>query len=277
MKLVFFLLLVISLSGRAQTSDANAFLRYLMAKRFFDEAILEANRLTKHQPENDTTLFLLGLAHYEKKDLKWSLAAWDNIPPASPLFLQTQFLKGFSQTFLGHPNEGWEIFQRIVPHDSLSAALRTLEMAGVQLLRHDFPAFRQQADGFGRISVLKKQEDNLMAYAGLLQKKRRKPWKAGVLQLALPGAGYYYAGYKGHAIYNLLLSTLLGLQAWEGYRKRGPESVRFIGYASAFAVLHIASVWGSTLAVKMRREEREKTIHDQILIDMHIPIRTVFR
>lgn len=277
MRPVFFSILLVSFCVQAQTSDPNSFLRYLIAKRFFDEAILEATRLKQLQPANDTASFLLGLAHYEKKDLSASIAAWNTILPESPFFVQTQFYTGFSQAFLGQPGEGLRVFQNIVPGDSLVTALKALEISGAHLLQHNLGAFRQHAASFGQISVLKKHEDNLRAYAALLDSKKRKPWKAGFLQAVLPGAGYYYAGYKGHAIYNLILSTLLGLQAWEGYRKSGSESARFIAYASAFAVLHIASVWGSTLAVKIRRDERQKTIHDQILIDMHVPIRTVFR
>jgi hypothetical protein len=268
---------MISSATHAQRGERHEFVRYLMAKRFFDEAILEAGRLRKQFPRDDSLSFLLGLAHYEQKDLRASIDAWSAIPAAAPLALQARFFTGYAHAFLMEHEAALQLIDAISPVDSLTAALQNFERAGVHVLLHDFTEFETNARQFGRVAVLRKHEDNLIAYGQLLQKRNRKPWKAGLLQTVLPGAGYFYAGYKGHAIYNLLISTLLGLQAWEGYRKSGPESARFIAYASAFALVHVATIWGSTLAVKIRRDEREKTIHDQILIDMHIPLRTVFR
>jgi hypothetical protein len=263
--------------AQGQPTVSKSFVRYLMAKRFFDEAILETERLRKQFPADDSLSFLLGLAHYEQQQLAASVEAWNNISPGSNLFIPTQFFKGYAQLFSARVAAGLTTIQSFSPSDSVTHALRAVQVAGAQLLLRDFKAFEAATADFGRIPMLRKHEQNLIAYGTLLQKRNRKPWKAGLLQTIVPGAGYFYAGYKGHAIYNLLVSTLLGLQALEGYRKSGPESGRFIAYASAFALVHVASIWGSTLAVKIRREEREKTIDDQILVDLHIPLRTVFR
>jgi hypothetical protein len=78
-------------------------------------------------------------------------------------------------------------------------------------------------------------------------------------------------------IYSLLISSLLGLQAYEGFQKDGINSVRFILYGSLFSAFYVANIWGSVLSIKMIKNERTEAIHNQILLDLHIPLRTLFR
>jgi hypothetical protein len=59
-------------------------------------------------------------------------------------------------------------------------------------------------------------------------------------------------------------------------RKDGVSSPRFIIYGSLFSLFYIGNIWGSALSVKIKRQEFNEKIDEQILFDMHIPLRTLF-
>ena len=86
-----------------------------------------------------------------------------------------------------------------------------------------------------------------------------------------------YVEKPGQGIYQLIIATILGLQTWESYRKDGAESARFIIYGSLFTSFYIGNIWGSTIGVKLYKNEIKKTVDNAILLDMHIPLRTLFR
>jgi hypothetical protein len=99
---------------------------------------------------------------------------------------------------------------------------------------------------------------------------------AGLLSAVVPGAGKVYAGQLGQGVAIFLQNSIFALQAWEGYRKDGPRSARFLIYSGLFTVFYIGNVWGSVLSVQIKRQEMYERINNQILFDMHIPLRTIF-
>jgi TM2 domain-containing membrane protein YozV len=97
-----------------------------------------------------------------------------------------------------------------------------------------------------------------------------------LLSAVVPGAGKVYAGQLGQGVAIFLQNTIFALQAYEGYRKDGPRSARFLIYGGLFTVFYIGNVWGSVLSVQIKRQEMYDKINNQIVFDMHIPLRTIF-
>ena len=85
-----------------------------------------------------------------------------------------------------------------------------------------------------------------------------------------------YAGKVGQGIAGLLSTSLFGLQAYEAYRKDGLNSARFIIFGGLFSAFYVANIWGSVFTVKLRRDEFNNAVNKAILVDLHIPLRTIF-
>ncbi len=63
----------------------------------------------------------------------------------------------------------------------------------------------------------------------------------------------------------------------KAYQKMALQ-VRALLFTVLFSLLFIvANIWGSVLAVKLVRNEKKDAIQNQILLDMHIPLRTLFQ
>jgi hypothetical protein len=154
-----------------------------------------------------------------------------------------------------------------------------LQLAGFSILEKDFHTFDslKQYFTYDRIDT-QQQFENLLIYRNDMKSlKRKSPLVAGVLSGLIPGAGRVYGGKKATGIYSLIAGTLLGLQVYEGYKKDGLKSARFIIYGSLFSVFYIGNIWGSIVTIKVARDEKEEAIRHQVLIDMHIPLRTIFQ
>ncbi|MEQ9008361.1 MAG: hypothetical protein RLP12_10785, partial [Ekhidna sp.] len=74
----------------------------------------------------------------------------------------------------------------------------------------------------------------------------------------------------------LLLSTIVGLQVREAYLKDGSNSTRFKIYSGIFTALYVANIWGSVVSVKIYKSEINDTYDEAILLNMHVPLRTIF-
>jgi TM2 domain-containing membrane protein YozV len=92
----------------------------------------------------------------------------------------------------------------------------------------------------------------------------------------IPGSGKIYAGQLGQGIAAFLQNAIFGLQAYEGLQKDGIKSPRFIIYGGLFTLFYIGNVWGSALSVQIKRREFNEKVDEQIIFDMHIPLRTIF-
>jgi hypothetical protein len=99
---------------------------------------------------------------------------------------------------------------------------------------------------------------------------------AGIMSAIIPGSGKVYAGKTGQGVITFIQNVALGFQAYEAYRKDGWRSPRFLLYSSLFSFFYVGNIWGSTLTVNVRRQEFNDKINEQILVNMQIPLRTVF-
>ena len=106
--------------------------------------------------------------------------------------------------------------------------------------------------------------------------KRRSGFLAAMFSALIPGAGKIYAGKTGQGLSNLFKSMILGGLVFESYKQAGTDSARFIVFGSVFSIFYVANIWGSALTVKVKRNEFHDAVDNQILFDLHIPLRTIF-
>jgi len=282
--IIFTFLPICSIDLCAQNiSRELSFAKYLQAKKNYDESIFVLNKIKKTrsvtQLQRDSVHFLLGNIFYNQKSLEKSNQNFDSVSAISHrLRAEAVFFSSFNSAYLKSFEISRQKLLSYTPADSTEQQVRQLELSGISLLQRDLKKFDSLSQFFSPVNyILDKHEEKMREhYNRIVDQPKKSPLIAAGLSAILPGAGKFYAGNKGQGMYTLLISAVLGLQAWEGYRKDGPASFRFIAYGTIFTSIYIGTIWGSVFTVKIKRDQLNETINDQILFDMHVPLRTVF-
>jgi hypothetical protein len=229
--------------------------------------------------KNDSLNYLLGKVYYNLQKLPMANKYLKSVSTNNPyLYQEATFLRSFNCAYLSQVKEAEIILLGYNPNVVPFPFLKQFQLAGLALLSNDFHRFDSLKTFFSSNPSVQLQQEQFIFYRTELAKNKLKsPVKAGVFSALVPGLGRIYAGKRAMGIYSLLISSLLGLQAYEGFQKDGINSVRFILYGSLFSAFYVANIWGSVLSIKMIKNERTEAIHNQILLDLHIPLRTLFR
>ncbi|GHN00888.1 hypothetical protein WSM22_23770 [Cytophagales bacterium WSM2-2] len=284
-RVIFFFLIsfsTIGLQGQSVSGELS-FARYLSVKKNYDESIYVLNHLRENRfttpLQKDSIHFLLGNIYYNQQDLKHSIESFDSVSGLSHrLRAEAVFFSAFNSAYLKSYSTSKQKLLTYTVADSSERQLQTLELAGLSLLQRNLKEFDSLSHQFTPVNYALDQQEEKMHehYRRISTQPHKSKFKAAALSAILPGAGKFYAGNKGQGMYTLLISTVLGLQALEGYRKDGPSSARFIIYGTLFTSIYIGTIWGSVFAIKLKRDQLNEAINDQILFDMHIPLRTIF-
>ncbi len=284
--LVLFLLLLVGVRGvRAQRSFGFSkelrFAQYLLDKDAGSEAIdvlLRVDTTSLTRPQKDSLFYMLGWAAYGAKRLDTSIVNLLKVSSGSPRYEKSRFFSAYGEAFRGRSDTGSLLLHELILSDSITRELRALQLAGFSLLRRDYAGYRHWQQQFSFSSYIDSKEEQRMNkyYDGLIGFRPRSPVLAGVYSALVPGLGKFYAGKKKQAIAAFLPVISLAALTYEAYRKDGVRSARFIGFGALFSVFYIGNIWGSTLAVKIRRNEFYKEYDNKILFDLHIPLRNFF-
>ncbi|HMP99957.1 MAG TPA: hypothetical protein PKC24_09265 [Cyclobacteriaceae bacterium] len=276
------LISIIAVFALAQSQQENLrFALYLMDKKNYDEAIYVLTQLSRAKTNtsfSDSVNFLLGKTYYNLQELDLSSKYFNKLSGTrSRLKSEAVFFSSFNQAYLRNTTQSIQQLKFYDPEENLQA-LKIFELSGFYLLSRNFNAFDslsilQNVTGY----QFNEQLNNFSNYRKRLeQTKNKSMFAGGMMSAIIPGSGKIYAGRPGQGIYNFFITGILGLQTLEAYNKSGPESFRFIAYATLFSSFYIGNIWGSALAVKVKRDETLQGIDQQILFDLHIPLRTIF-
>ncbi|WP_144080151.1 tetratricopeptide repeat protein [Flectobacillus major] len=274
--------LILGHTALAQIKKDSLFLQYLLEKDQHREALTLLSQWQRKYPQSlqqDLDLnYWKGFSHYSLRQLDSSTKYFSAVPKSSLNYTKSLFFASISYSYLQRYSEAELTLQAIAP-DSLSTPIKTFELAGIALLRRNHTVFDSLKKQFNETYYpLQKQQGNFIDYQKTIREQQKKsPLKAALFSAIIPGSGKIYAGGQlGQAISTFLQNTLLGLQAYEGLRKDGVTSPRFIVYGGLFSLFYLGNIWGSALSVKIKRQEFNEKVDEQILFDMHIPLRTIF-
>lgn len=256
------------------------FVDYLQDKGLYEDAVVALNEIrvpALDPPQLDSLRYLKGWSFYNLKRLDSSSYYLDQVTPASALFAKSAFFGAYNHIYLGQYPQAVSTLDRI-PAVGDTAEILRFERAGVALLDRDRAAFDSLSGQFSyELYALSAQEKNLVDYHQQLTGIRNKsPFLAGLFSAILPGAGKVYAGKPYQGISTLFPLTALALLTHESYRKRGPHSAEFYLFGSLMTVFYVGNIWGSVFSVKIKRQEDENLIHQKVLLDLQIPLRTIF-
>ncbi|TAF79923.1 MAG: hypothetical protein EAZ50_10025 [Runella slithyformis] len=279
-----FILIALPSIGFSQIKKDSLFLQYLLAKDQHRQAITLLSQFQGHYSDSSQQRFELpywkGMSYYSLKQLDSAAYYLGHVRPESSYYNKSLFLAGISHSYLQQTTQARRVFLSIpTQNDTLTAAVKTFELAGIALLERKLADFDSLSGRFvTSYYALQNQQDHFRDYREIIQKQNRKsPIKAALLSAIVPGSGKLYVGGQlGQAISAFFQNAILGIQAYESFRKGGISSPRFIIYGSLFAVFYVGNIWGSALSVKIKRQEFNDKTNEQILFDMHIPLRTIF-
>jgi len=271
-------------SAKAQVrpfAEELRFAQYLSDKDAFEEAIYVLRQWQPDQlpgDQRDSLRFHLGWNAYRLKQLGLAARNLRAVTPASAYYPRAQFFGHYCLAFDGKVDSAYASLERLSFPDSVQAELQALELAGLALLKRDYATFARHQQRFTyRSYALTNEEKRLGQYADKLKAFPRKSmFLAGLYSAVIPGLGKVYAGKPKQGIAAFLPLLSLGLLTYEGLRKDGVRSARFIGFGSLFTLFYVGNIWGSALAVRVRRNEFNREYDNKILFDLHIPLRNLF-
>jgi hypothetical protein len=273
----------ISKATFSQSKNDSLFLNYLVENNQNREVITFINKLklpdSAHFLINNNLHFKKGMAFYNIKSLDSAATSLSKISFSNSNYQEAKFFEGLSNAYLNRFENTKNVFLNIQTTDSLLLATRNFELASLSLIERNFESFEGYKGNFSeKYYQLSKHQANLLHFTEEIQKfKRKSPLKAGLLSAIVPGLGKLYVGGQlGQGISTFIQNAVFGIQAIEAYKKSGAKSARFIIYGGLFSVFYLGNIWGSALSVSIKRQEFNEKINDQILFDMHIPLRTLF-
>ena len=262
--------------GQGFSNKDYQFLLHLESISAYDEGIFWLEQRESVFGRSDTTAFHLGMFEYYKKNRVGSIQFFDDVTRSNLRFWNSsRFYSGLQYAFLGNYSKAEQTLMQTDSMSALYVELRKLSLAGLSLLDHNFERFESFQSSFdpNYYELIDHQQALLDTYSVMQDHKRKSPLIAGLLSAVMPGGGKFYLGKIGQGTMSLMTSAIFALQAYEGYRKDGPNSASFIVFGSIFSVFYAANIWGSVVAVKVENVNFNRTNHDAILLHMHIPIR----
>lgn len=262
------------------------FYKHLNSQKLYKDAethllqLSQKNRFTASQ--SDSIQFYLGYLYYETQKTKKAISPFSLLQnPNHPLFEKAHFTEAFVRSYNGDFFESDSVLLSLNPQKEVLQELKTFQLAVNSLLARDYSRFDSLENKLtGKFYSFKKPLDNLIiARADLGNFKKKSTFLAGGMSTIIPGSGKMYAGKLGEGIASLLQCTFLGLQTLEAWNKKPTlkNNPRLWAYGGLFSVFYVGNIWGSVLSVHIRRKEFYDTIDNSIYVDMHIPLRTIFR
>ena len=281
MKFLFgMILLTLVLGLKAQNEINTPFIQHLVNRGDYREALFLLNKVGEDQAENysDSIHYLKGWAHYSLKELTPSTASFLKVNANSNYYLKSHFFAGYNQIHLSDYSQATTILNGIRHNGRLVQPLKELQLAGIDLLNHRYSnAETRLALIDSTYSPLHQPLINLKLITADMKLHRSKsPLLAGVMSAIIPGSGKIYAGKTGQGISTFISTIGFGLITWENYRKLGPAHIKTIAFGAAFAGNYLSNIYGSAVAAKIVEDEYKSTMHNQILFNLHIPLRNIF-
>ena len=266
--------------GFAQNKSELPFIEHLINKGYFDEAIhlIDSDSIIYGQDQKDSLYYYKGWAHYSLKNLEQSTISLLKVDEESPFYLKSRFFAGYNQIFLENYTEAWKIISQLNVRDETSLSLVHFELSGIDLLQGNWSKAKEQLklvnptiatinQQVAALNQMCKEEETHRTKSSLL---------AGVMSCIIPGSGKIYAGKTGEGIASLIATTGFGLITWENYRKLGISNVKTIFFGSIFAANYVSNIYGSVISVRIIENEYKDAKHNQILFQLHIPLRNFF-
>ncbi len=281
MKYIYLVVFILTVSmGFSQDKSELPFIEHLISKGYYNEVIhlIDSDSLDYGQGHQDSLNYYKGWAHYLLKNLELSTISLLNVGEESSFYLKTRFFAGYNQIFLENYDEARRIIAQVNTQDETNLSLVNFELSGIDMLQGSWSKAKEQLQMINpNIATINQQ----VAALGQINKEQethrsKSPLLAGVMSSIIPGSGKIYAGKTGEGIASIIATTGFGLITWENYRKLGIDHVKTIFFGSIFAASYVSNIYGSVISVRIIENDYKDAQHNQILFQLHIPLRNIF-
>lgn len=282
-----FLSLFLQIGVFAQTASFEgemAFMQHLFQQDQYQNVLLLGKQLKAKftQPNQQSRLALeMGFAHHYLKKLDSAAHYFAQVTPDFTQYDQARFYQSLDLAKLAQYSAATQALSALSP-DKLNpqkTELYHFHSAGLALLSKDYERFNQKSQSFSyQYPQFASQERKLIELHAKLKKiPKRSAFVAGLFSAIIPGTGKIYAGKPKQGLNLMLQNLFMGAQAVEALLIDGVRSPRFIIFGGLFSIFYIGNIWGSALSVKLQQREAYETIHQEILFNLDVPLRLVFR
>lgn len=259
-----------------------SFVEYLISNAESEDALLVLKQAIKkgdfEVSQTDSINYYMAWSYYSLKQLDSSIFYFERVSSNFELYDKCKFYESFEHIYLYQNKQANEKLAKLQPKDASLEELKRFQLAANALLQRDFLAFDSISSSFDYSNFSSVTEQKaLFNYAKELKKNKKKsPFIGGLLSAIVPGSGKFYAGYRGQAISSMIPTFIFAAASAESYYRAGPKSAQFIAAASLFSLFYIGNIWGSAISVRTFYEHRNNEIHNNIMLDLHIPLRRIF-
>ena len=288
-KLLFFLIVGVCFSIKIycqnNISQEIKFASYLTKKKLYNEAIFvlkSQKEITINNIQQDSIFYNLGINYALIDSKELSNINFLKISTANKNLQNNAALNiGYNFMQLKNYDSAASYITKINENDvdSNIADLKNYFLSCNALLIRDTAKFayfnnkiNSQADFF-KNSVTQ----NKFLYKKIINHKQKSAFLAGLFSTILPGAGKLYAGKTGEALGTLVPLATLGFLALEAYKNGGISTVPFWGFSTLFSIFYLGNIWGSALSVNIAQTQFNKSINNEININMQFPINSFLR
>jgi hypothetical protein len=267
-------------SVTAQTKIDLKFVEHLINRGNYKEAIFEidAYPTAAGLSAQDSLNYFKGWANYSLKNLEESTQSLLKVSDSSPLHSKSAFFAGYNQAFLGNYKQSEAIFSQLTSKGEPLLSLANFEQSGIEFLKGNWTKGEEMLSLVDlQIASINQQVEALKQISSDAKNHRRKSafW-AGAMSSVIPGSGKIYAGKTGEGIASLIGTTGFGLITWENYHKSGIKDAKTLIFGCLFMATYVSNIYGSVVSVKISENYFASTVHNQILFQLHIPLRNFF-
>lgn len=278
--ILFCVFLTLSVDGQRMSSGGLEFVEHLEKIEAYSECALFLRKYEEVYGASDTTNLYQGRMAYFNKQYDQSIGYFSQVSPSnSSYWNQARFYAAWQSANVGKLDQAKSFLNDVNLVGQGASSLQILQLAGVSLLEKDLRTYESLSSDLNSIGFdYQKNVDAFdFVYDRLKNRKKKSPFLAGLFSAIVPGAGKMYQGKVAEGTMALAVSAIIGSQAYEGYRKDGLESARFIIFGSLFSVFYVANIWGSVVSVRVENLHFNQENHETVLLHMHIPIRLQYR
>lgn len=276
----FFAFIFFLQTASGQVKNELPFIQHLINKEYYKEAVflIDSNTFNYQLNQKDSLNYYHGWAHYSLKNLEQSTNSFLEVRKQSPFYYKSHFFAGYNQLFLENYSNAHEIFGNMNIQKEPQLSLLNFELAGMEMLKGNWHQGKKQLEQANRenavlsrqVMALEKIYDEHESY------RAKSPALAGIMSGIVPGSGKIYAGKTGAGIASFIGTVGFGFIAWENYRKLGISHAKTIIFGSIFAFNYLSNIYGSVISVKIIENEYQNAVRNQILFQLHVPLRNFF-
>lgn len=97
----------------------------------------------------------------------------------------------------------------------------------------------------------------------------RSPFLAGVLSTIVPGSGRLYTGFRiGDALSSLLILSVTGWQAYDGFQRDGVSSAKGWTFGTLCGIFYVGNIYGSVISARVYNAN----IEDEFLATLFVEL-----